>query len=267
VAYFCAAQWPDFAPPLTINGTPTVEVDFSSMQVAMLYAMFAQDLKEDAYAIEGVDPSYRDLIKKATLKLINATGRLRAPLKSELPPNLTWEELQSAVRERHAPIAEFLGSGEGIRLQRIDSDIAEDVMMSMLGKNIVTLPVHDSFIVPEGHEDELRDAMIAAYRRRMGDRVIGLKRSPSLFDELLADEPHLTGTERHCLAMERFRERKQRPEYEGYRRREEWASGTATGGVIAIGRLEHGSTRSHPAVDELSGPRAWQERVTIERVA
>lgn len=257
----------DYRRFITINGTPTVEVDFSSMQVAMLYAMFAQDLKEDAYAIEGVDPSYRDLIKKATLKLINATGRLRAPLKSELPPNLTWEELQSAIRERHAPIAEFLGSGEGIRLQRLDSDIAEDIMMSMLGKNIVALPVHDSFFVPEGHEDELRDAMITAYKKKMGDRVIGLKRSPSLFDDLLTDEPDLTGTERHRLAMERFHERKQRPEYEGYRRREEWASGTATGGVIAKEDRRHSHSSSYPGVDELTGPRAPRERMPIREGA
>lgn len=219
---------------ITINGAPTVEVDFSSMQVAMLYAMIGQDLKEDAYTIEGVDSRYRDLIKKATLKLINATGRLRAPLKSELPPNLTWEKLQSAIRERHAPIAEFLGSGEGIRLQRLDSDIAEDVMMSMLGKNIVTLPIHDSFIVPEGNEIELRDTMIAAYKRKMGDRAIDLKRSRSLFDDLLADQEDLTGSERHRLAMERFHELKQRPGYEGYRGREEWTSGTATGAIAGV---------------------------------
>ena len=124
----------------TINGIPTVEVDFSGMQIAMLYARIGRDLEGDAYAIEGIDSCYRGLIKTATLKLINATGRSSAPLKSALPENMTWKELQEAIKQRHAPIAKFLGSGEGIRLQRLDSDIAEDVIMDMLGRGIVTHP-------------------------------------------------------------------------------------------------------------------------------
>src|SRR5690554_4127914 len=98
------------------------------MQLAMLYAKVGHDLEGDAYAIDGIDSNYRDLIKTETLKLINGTKRLRPVPKAELPENWTWKELQEAILGKHKPIAEFFRSGEGIRLQRLDSDIAEDVL-------------------------------------------------------------------------------------------------------------------------------------------
>lgn len=253
---------------ITIDGIPTVEVDFSGMQIAMLYAKIGQDLEGDAYAINGIGSNYRDLIKTTTLKLINNVGgRMEAPRRSELPDGMTWKELQNAIRERHAPIASYFGSGEGIRLQRLDSDIAEDVMMSMLAKGTLALPIHDSFIVAEGHEDELRAIMPAAYKRIMGDRTIGLKRDRSLFDDLLNDRPDLTGTERHQLGMERFHELKQRLEYDGYRKREEWACGTTTGAAAAKEDCRHSNSHSNSGADALTGPRAPRERIPIRGAA
>ena len=108
--------------------------------------------------------------------------------------------------------------------------------------------------------DELQATMVAAYARRMDGRTIGLKRARSLFDDLLADQADLTGIERHRLAMERFHERKQRPEYEGYRRREEWASGTCSGTTGAIEDRRHDGADGNRTANKLAGPRAWWER-------
>ncbi|MGS1094082.1 hypothetical protein ACVCNR_05765 [Aquamicrobium terrae] len=245
----------DYRRFITINGIPTVEVDFSSMQLAMLYAKIGQDLKGDAYAIEGIDPSYRNLVKTTTLKLINGKGRLSAPLKSALPENMTWKELQALVLERHKPIAEFFHSGEGIRLQRLDSDIAEEVIMEMLAKEVVALPIHDSFIVPEGNLDSLCSVMLAAYQRKM-DRTIGLKKARSLFDDLLIDQINLTATERHRLGMARFLAKKQAPEYRGYRKREEWAAGAVTNGIANLGDVKQIPPSVPLAGINLTGPRA-----------
>jgi hypothetical protein len=52
----------------------------------------------------------------------------------------------------------------------------------MLDQDITCLPVHDSFIVHHGYEQELRDAMQAAYGKRCNGRKIGIERKPSVLD-------------------------------------------------------------------------------------
>ncbi|MBZ9808315.1 hypothetical protein [Mesorhizobium sp. ESP-6-2] len=205
---------------ITINGMPTVEVDFSSMQLAMLYAKVGEQLEGDAYAIDGLPSELRPLVKATTLAIINAPGRIRAPSKSALPEGISWKDLQQAILEKHRPIAEYFRSGEGIRLQRLDSDIAEDVILGMMERGIPVLPIHDSFIVPEGLADEMSATMLDAYQQRMRGMTISLTRSTSLLDELLADQGGLGGDERHNLGMKLFLEMKEMPEYEGYRLRE-----------------------------------------------
>lgn len=205
---------------ITINGMPTVEVDFSNMQLAMLYAMKEQQLEGDAYIIDGFGQEFRDLVKTATLKMINAQRRIEAPRKSKLPEGVSWKDLQEAVLAKHKPIAEFFHSGEGTRLQRLDSDIAEDVIMRTMDKGVPALPVHDSFIVTEGYAEQLSATMLDAYQHKMGGRTISLKRSPSLFDDLLGDQGDLDPNERHSVGMKLFQAKQEAPEYEGYRLRE-----------------------------------------------
>lgn len=253
----------DYRRFITINGLPTVELDFSGMQLAMLYAKAGLELEGDAYAIAGINPSHRGLIKTMTLKLINATGGIETPPTSELPDGMVWKDFQEAIFRRHVPIEKYFGSGEGIRLQRLDSDIAERIMMEMLGMGIVALPVHDSFIVQEGHQDTLRDVMLTAYEKVMGGRTIKLKQAPSLFDELLADQVDLSAIERHRMGLERFHDRKQGDEYQGYRMREEWASGTASNGDAALRDMNQIISPRPLGRLNLRGPRAWFKNLAI----
>jgi hypothetical protein len=48
--------------------------------------------------------------------------------------------------------------------------MAERVLVDLLKKNVVTLPIHDSFIVQKRHEGILRQAMDAAYERVLSGR-------------------------------------------------------------------------------------------------
>ncbi|MER9095907.1 hypothetical protein NKI34_33825 [Mesorhizobium sp. M0700] len=235
---------------ITINGMPTVEVDFSSMQLAMLYAQVGQQLEGDAYAIDGLGPEFRPLVKTTTLKMINAKGHIQPPFKSALPPSISWKDLEEAILAKHNPIAEFFGSGEGIRLQRLDSDIAEDVMIRMMDKGVPVLPIHDSFIVAEGYADELSATMLDAYQRRMEGRTISLKRSPSLFDDLLIDQRELSVNERHSLGMKLFLAKKGMAEYEGYRVREK-----LLGPAKSRFRGENIEIRSVDQIGKMSGDR------------
>ena len=45
---------------------------------------------------------------------------------------------------RHRAIARFFHSGAGVKLQAVDADMAERVLVELLKQNVVTLPIHDS---------------------------------------------------------------------------------------------------------------------------
>ena len=84
--------------------------------------------------------------------------------------NALNEELIAALKDRHGAIARFFHSGAGVELQAVDADMAERVLVDLLKKNVVTLPIHDSFMVKKRHEGILRQAMDAAYERAISGR-------------------------------------------------------------------------------------------------
>lgn len=204
---------------ITINGRPTVEIDYSNMQIAMLYARVGLQLDGDAYTIAGIEEKYRDLIKTLTLKLINAKDRIKAPLKASYPPEWTFKKLTEAIQEKHRPIADFFRSGEGIRLQRTDSDIAEDVMMNMMETGVLVLPIHDSFVVASEHADKLQETMEWVYRKHMNGKGIRVKRDPTLIDELMANGDKTAHKAK--TGMELLEERQAHSDYSDYRARQQ----------------------------------------------
>lgn len=202
---------------ITINWAPVVELDYSNMQAAMLYAMEGRVLEGDAYALEGVDSSYRPLIKRTFFKLVNAEGRVRAPRRDALPPGLTWSQLQDAVRQKHSAIARHFNTGIGIRLQRVDSDIAEEVMMKMMEEGILVLPVHDSFLAFPAQKTRLSEFMKQAYRRHMG-ALIEIDADPSFIDEQFPDLRELDEAGVRYIE-DSINDMELTPEYSDYRKR------------------------------------------------
>ncbi|ESZ53296.1 hypothetical protein X731_02085 [Mesorhizobium sp. L2C054A000] len=202
---------------LTINGFPTAELDYSNMQIVMLYADEGLVLEGDAYEIEGIPSTHRKLIKRTVFKIVNADGQIRAARKTELPEGWTWRQLMDAVREKHLPIAKYFGTGEGIRLQKRDADIAETVMLRMKDEGMLVLPIHDSFVVEEGKQGRLREVMIEAYREHLGFEI-NVDANPTWMEQLPA-----RAIEQDQLGVrdltDWIAEQEQGPEYENYRRR------------------------------------------------
>ena len=158
---------------ITINTRPTVEIDFSNMQAAMIYARERLELPGDAYNLDGIDPSYRKLIKSTFFQMINARPRqrLRAPAANKLPPDVTFDDLRTLIAEKHAPIAGYLNTGIGIELQKIDAEIALDVMLSAMEDDELVLPIHDSFIGKSTYADNLQNNMLRCYRERFEQNI------------------------------------------------------------------------------------------------
>jgi len=158
-------------PFITINGEPTVEPDYEQLHPRLLYGHCGHILDSNAYTVPGFK---RADGKLAWNVLLNASTRQKAvmAIANTLGDSAEIENcyyqavrLVEALEKRHAPISEYFGSGFGLRLQNIDAGMAEHVMRKTLKQGIPCLPVHDSFITPERHEDVVLEAMDEAFER------------------------------------------------------------------------------------------------------
>jgi len=160
---------------LQINGEPVAELDYCTLHPGILYAEAGAQMPRDCYALPGWP---RKLVKVAMLTLINAPTKQKARLAiahdehmAEVAELGSQEALRAAdtlidaIKRMHRPIADSFHSDAGARLMSIDATMAEMVMSIMINKDIVILPVHDSFLVQASKADELEAAMMeAAYR-------------------------------------------------------------------------------------------------------
>jgi hypothetical protein len=167
---------------LLINGVPATEYDFSGLHCRLLYAQVgAIPPAGDMYSLPNLsrnnNKAIRDVLKVLWLAAINADtddAAIRATqrgVRQEFGVTVSQGELQvwlAGLRERHAPIAGFLGSGAGLRLQYADSLLAEGILLDLAAQDIPAIPVHDSFIVPLSKGPELVAAMHRAWTARYG---------------------------------------------------------------------------------------------------
>ena len=144
---------------ITIDGRSTVELDFSQIHPRLLYAIAGLPLDGDAYVIPGWS---RDDGKGAFNTLLNAKtleaaeGALTNHFAGDAS---SARRLIDDVTSRHVTIRAYFHSGVGLRLQHIDSEMRRDILREMYRQGVVTLPIHDSFIVPGDAENLLSDVM------------------------------------------------------------------------------------------------------------
>lgn len=168
---------------ITIDGKPTIELDYSGCAIRMLYHERGLECSDDPYhlpvisdyeALKGLTRGhFRDAIKKLTQALINGSNRDKDML-CDLPagvsfsPDFTRKHVMQMIEEKHSAISDEFGSGAGLRLQRKDSDLALQIITSLKSKGIVALPIHDSFIVEDKYKDVLLSEMFNIYRELFG---------------------------------------------------------------------------------------------------
>lgn len=167
---------------LTINGQPTVERDFREFHIRMLYNLRGLPLPDQLpYYLPGwpEDKNTRKAIKRIVNTLINAEDRATARQSVLFGPDsiarecgLTAEDVDkmiAAILVKHAPVADDLPSGAGVRLQYHDSEIAQRIMLRLWAQGIPCVPLHDSFIVAAEHDAELDQAMREESARELGE--------------------------------------------------------------------------------------------------
>jgi hypothetical protein len=196
---------------IQIQGKPTIELDYSTLHPTILYLKEGLKPPKDSYDLEGWDKEHRSIYKKAFNQLLNSSHSTRkktqwfklAPDLLEQPLPSGWnnlnvsqkgklnrqeftrltgrnfEELIETILEKHQPIQHYFFTQAWSWLQRLDSDIAEGVMLKMLDEeDIPVLPLHDSFIVRAIFKDNLSKVMEETFREAVqGDPTIDAKES------------------------------------------------------------------------------------------
>lgn len=164
----------DYRKNIRINDKETCEIDFSGFHINLLYALKKLPLpSEDVYKLDAVSSVPRNMLKVMLQILLNSVneGKARARINKEYPRakfstefgkgKITAAKIITAFKDKHKAISEYFGSGYGVKLQFLDSQIAEAVLLQLASQGIVALPIHDSFIVQREHKNALEAAMYA----------------------------------------------------------------------------------------------------------
>lgn len=174
---------------ITIDGEPTVELDYANLHPRMIYHQAGIDVSAaDLYELPALaqlignyDPAtLRTAVKALWQVVINSTARQLATIrrgdhddlcdrwKIELPVSLHPAKVIELIREQHSAVSNSLGIGIGLRLQALDSEICERILLSGKFHGLPILPIHDSFVVRRRDEEFLRFLMTKHYRQRLG---------------------------------------------------------------------------------------------------
>ena len=164
---------------LAVNGKRMVELDYSNQHPSILYAQASIVRPADCYSgvikppliPDGVTAKdLRDMVKAAFNAMLNSPKPLRQAPKGVKPSKfgLKWAEVSEAIIAFHEPIAHHFYTGVGLRLQRLDSDIAEKVLLHFARSGIAVLPLHDSFLMHNGYEPSLDPVMRSAFEEVVG---------------------------------------------------------------------------------------------------
>ena len=168
---------------LFINDKPCIERDYSALHLILLYAQHGIDYwteyEVDPYEVPN--PVYPDenrtLGKLMTLLAINAASRQStfSAVNNELRdinlPPLKYDQFNAhfdQLMARHEPIANSFFADEGIKLQFIDSQIAEIIIREFTRQDKVVLSLHDGFVTQEENEQLLIEMMDSAFQQVTG---------------------------------------------------------------------------------------------------
>lgn len=165
-----------------INGQPSVELDYKSNHLCFLYALEGVPMPEfedrDPYNLSPNVP--RGIIKRVFILCLNTLSpngswlairkqidnlahEDRELLIKHIPDKKRFDEIVALIKQAHPVVNSYFYRCYGLTLMNLDSKVAEFVLMKMTEQGIVCLGIHDSFIVPEDKEKELRVAMHDAY--------------------------------------------------------------------------------------------------------
>jgi hypothetical protein len=152
---------------ILFDGEVSIELDYGSLHLSMLYHQAGIGYFLDLYAKGRLVNETRAIVKLAVNIMLNAKNKssaVKAMLENKIP---SPSRLINLILEEHREVSSTFFNSAWKKLQKLDSDLALDVIEHMLTKhNCPVIPVHDSFIVPQKMKDALRFAMESWYGLR-----------------------------------------------------------------------------------------------------
>lgn len=164
---------------MVVSGKQMVELDYSNQHPSILYAQAGKSRPEDCYS-NVIRLNYlpkgttrkdlRDMVKAAFNAMLNSLQPLKHAPDRVQPSKfgLKWADVSEAIMAFHEPIAHHFYTGVGLRLQRMDSDIAEKILLHFSKSGIAILPLHDSFLMHNGYESWLEPVMRDVFEEVVG---------------------------------------------------------------------------------------------------
>lgn len=185
---------------LIINNSPTVELDYGSLHIHLLYGKANQNYYDnkpetaDPYILEGFDRSERKLIKLIINIALNMKtkknfkNKIRNTIEEEayteqeenmynpnnIPSKNKIDKIINQFQTEHKAIADNLFTGVGIELQYTDSELARWIINQHISRDKPILCIHDSFIVRKSDKIFLEKTMVDSFK------VFNLKSIPRI---------------------------------------------------------------------------------------
>jgi hypothetical protein len=159
---------------LTLNGQPTVELDYKANHLMMLLALHGVSLPTDPYiAIAEKTGCSREKVKDFMTKSLGADGEATAfnALKRSGFNLILFNAIKDGTLTVYPTLSSALFTGIGVNLQSLEGQIALDIMYEGVKVGVPVLPVHDSFITSEDHEDWLREQMYVQWMKHVKQGV------------------------------------------------------------------------------------------------
>jgi len=160
---------------ITINGEPTVEIDFATFHPRLLFMEAGIPIPDVDIYTKGLDlpeemtKERRSLVKKAfNAWICDEGGFFRLTKKEERLLGMTTNQLRKKFIKRYPPLKDFFGTGRGLSFQAKDATACELILSRLLDQGVVALAIHDSFRVQTRHHDKLVQAMRWAYTEVFG---------------------------------------------------------------------------------------------------
>lgn len=159
---------------LLINGQQVCEEDYVACHLRLMCAIVGTPVPAgDPYRIAAIDDAMHDPVAARRLTkisfqiLVNAETSAAAhmAIAAAIGPanHVAANFVVKAIKGHFSSFARLWHKGLGLYLQRLDGDIAADVMRDLRGQSIPVLSVHDSFIVPVHARERLLEAMDRAF--------------------------------------------------------------------------------------------------------
>jgi len=152
----------------TINGNPLVELDFSSMFVAMLRDTNNLDKMDNMYQIDGFD---RTLVKIAVNIMLNArsiNSAIRAISKDYNVSIDKSKDLVNLISVKHHELKDYFFADSGMSLMRYESEITRLAQRDCVKKNIPVICLHDGYYTTSKHVDDLKAILELSYKNVIG---------------------------------------------------------------------------------------------------